>query len=105
MKSKQLFLGDEVLRNYFLYLYVSQIAMHTKLTLNIEKGTIEQAKLYAKQQNLSLSKLIEAYLQSLTLENTKEKAVSPVVAALTGIIPNDNDEKDAYRQYQEKKHA
>lgn len=79
--------------------------MHTKLTLNIEKGTIEQAKLYAKQQNLSLSKLIEAYLQSLTLENTKEKAVSPVVAALTGIIPNDNDEKDAYRQYQEKKHA
>lgn len=79
--------------------------MHTKLTLNIEKGTIEQAKLYAKQQNLSLSKLIEAYLQSLTLENTKETVVSPVVAALTGIIPNDNDEKDAYRQYQEKKHA
>lgn len=79
--------------------------MHTKLTLNIEKGTIEKAKLYAKQQNMSLSKLIEAYLQSLTLENTKETVVSPVVAALTGIIPNDNDEKDAYRQYQEKKHA
>lgn len=105
MKSKQLFLGDELLRNYFLHLYVGQIAMHTKLTLNIEKGTIEKAKLYAKQQSMSLSKLIEAYLKSLTLENTKETAVSPVVAALTGIIPNDNDEKDAYRQYQEKKHA
>ena len=105
MKSKQLFQGDEFLRNYFLNLYVIQIAMHTKLTLNIEKGTIEQAKLYAKQQNLSLSKLIEAYLQSLTLENTKDTAVSPVVAALTGIIPNHYDEKDAYRQYQDKKHA
>lgn len=79
--------------------------MHTKLTLNIEKGTIEQAKLYAKQQNMSLSKLIEAYLQSLTIEQTKDTVVSPVVTALTGIIPNDNDEKDAYRQYQEKKHA
>lgn len=105
MKPKQLFQGDEVLRNYFLYLYVSQIAMHTKLTLNIEKGTIEQAKLYAKQQNMSLSKLIEAYLQSLTVEQTKDTAVSPVVTALTGIIPNYSDEKDAYRQYQEKKHA
>ena len=105
MKSKQLFQGEEFVRNYFLHLYVRHIAMHTKLTLNIEKGTIEKAKLYAKQQNQSLSKLIEAYLQSLTLDKSNTAVLSPVVEALTGIIPNQYDEKDAYHHYQEQKHG
>lgn len=79
--------------------------MHTKLTLNIEKSTIDQAKLYAKQQKLSLSKLIEAYLKSLALEEPVLNEVSPLVKQLTGLIPTDFDDKTAYQMYQAQKHA
>jgi predicted HicB family RNase H-like nuclease len=36
--------------------------MDTKLTLKLDHAIIEQAKLYAKKKNTSLSKLIESYL-------------------------------------------
>lgn len=39
--------------------------MDIKLTLNVDKSIIEQAKKYAKSHKISLSKLIEAYLSSL----------------------------------------
>jgi hypothetical protein len=32
--------------------------METKLTLKLDKNTIDQAKLYAKDNNLSLSKMV-----------------------------------------------
>ena len=37
-----------------------------RLTLNIDSRIIVQAKLYAKQQGISLSKLVEDYLASLS---------------------------------------
>jgi len=40
--------------------------MNTKLTLNLDKDIIEEAKFYAKRNKLSLSKLIENYLGSLS---------------------------------------
>ena len=40
--------------------------MNTKLTLNLDKSVIEKAKAYLKSHNTSLSKVIEAYLSSLT---------------------------------------
>ena len=46
--------------------------MNTKLTLNLDKGVIEEAKSYAKENNVSLSKLIENYLNSLTKTSKKE---------------------------------
>jgi hypothetical protein len=97
--------GIHLSRINLLNLYVKQIAMHTKLTLNIEKDTVAKAKVYAKQQNQSLSKLIEAYLKSLAQEDTFLGDASPLVLQLTGIIPADFDEKEAYRNYQAQKHA
>lgn len=79
--------------------------MHTKLTLNIDKDTVAKAKVYAKQQNQSLSKLIEAYLKSLAQEDALLKEVSQLVAQLTGVIPAHCDEKEAYQNYQAQKHA
>ncbi len=35
--------------------------MQTKLTLTLDQGTIEQAKLYAKRQGRSLSDSIEIF--------------------------------------------
>ena len=43
--------------------------MNTKLTLSIEKEIIEQAKKFAAEKKITLSKLIENYLTSLLLKN------------------------------------
>ena len=45
--------------------------MSTKLTLTIEQEIIARAKRYAKQQNRSLSDIIENYLKLLTTEEDK----------------------------------
>ena len=79
--------------------------MNTKLTLNLDKDIIFEAKNYAKNHNVSLSKLIEFYLNSLTKESKKNSTVSPLVESLTGIIPNNFDEKKEYRDYINKKYS
>jgi len=40
--------------------------MTTKLTLTLQKSTIEKAKSYAKQTGRSLSELVEKYLETIT---------------------------------------
>jgi len=80
--------------------------MSTKLTLNIDQNTIEEAKFYAKNNSVSLSKLIENYLQSLTKKNTEKTKVSPLVASLTGVITIENkDYEKEYSDYLSKKYS
>lgn len=79
--------------------------MNTKLTLNLDKNVIDEAKAYAKSHHVSLSKLIENYLHSLTRESKKRSSVSPLVESLTGIIPSDFDEKKEYREYIDRKYS
>jgi hypothetical protein len=79
--------------------------MNTKLTLNVDKEIIEEAKSYAKAHRVSLSKLIENYLNSLTRASKTKSSVSPLVESLTGIIPSDYDERSDYRNYIDKKYS
>ncbi|MGV3613152.1 MAG: DUF6364 family protein [Fluviicola sp.] len=79
--------------------------MNTKLTLNLDKEVIDEAKTYAKSHHVSLSKLIENYLNSLTKQSKSKSNVSSLVESLTGIIPNDYNEKDDYRNYIDEKYA
>ncbi|MBP9135199.1 MAG: hypothetical protein KBF75_14325 [Saprospiraceae bacterium] len=79
--------------------------MNTKLTLNLDKEIICEAKTYAKSHNVSLSKLIENYLNSLTRGSKKKSSVSPFVESLTGIIPSDYDERNDYRNYIDQKYS
>lgn len=82
--------------------------MNTKLTLNLNKTVIEQAKNYAKNNSTSLSKLIENYLGSLTKPEKKAKPkVSTLVESLTGVIPdkNNSDYKSRYRNYLSEKYS
>lgn len=79
--------------------------MNTKLTLNLDKDVIDEAKTYAKSHSVSLSKLVENYLNSLTRDSKRKSSVSPLVESLTGIIPSDYDEKKDYRNYIEKKYS
>lgn len=79
--------------------------MNTKLTLNLDKKVIEEAKVYAKSNSVSLSKLVENYLRSVSQQSKKKSSVSPLVESLTGIIPNDYNERDDYRDYIDKKYS
>ncbi|NLX66904.1 MAG: hypothetical protein GXZ19_09100 [Bacteroidales bacterium] len=79
--------------------------MNTKLTLNLDKSIIEEAKSYAKKNNVSLSKLIENYLNSLTKTSKEGIKVSPLVESLTGIISSDIDERKSYRDYLSEKYS
>lgn len=48
--------------------------MDKKLILSLDQSVIENAKIYAKSNNTSLSKLIESYLS--TLEKKRNNAIS-----------------------------
>jgi len=82
--------------------------MDTKLTLKLNKSIIERAKIYASDQQVSLSKLVENYLSSLTSERSSQKEIpiSPFVKSLTSgtTIPSDYDYKKDYRDYLEEKY-
>jgi len=77
--------------------------METKLTLRLNDGVIERAKIYAKNQRISLSKLIESYLDSLTREkvSNRKSTITPLVESLSGVInlPSDFDYKNEYADY------
>lgn len=71
--------------------------MDTKLTLRLNDIVIERAKIYAKNKKISLSKMVEAYLDSLTreIENDNKILITPLVESLSGVInlPTDFDYK------------
>ncbi|MFA9195690.1 DUF6364 family protein [Flavobacterium sp. FBOR7N2.3] len=80
--------------------------MNTKLTLNIDQNIIEEAKSYAKNNSVSLSKLIENYLLSITAKDSKKTKISPLVESLTGVISlEDTDYKKEYADYLSKKYS
>lgn len=82
--------------------------METKLTLRLNNNVIERAKLYARDHKISLSKMIEAYLDSVTTQKRKERknTITPLVESLSGVIdvPADFDYKKEYRDYLEEKY-
>lgn len=81
--------------------------MNTKLTLTIEQKIIERAKEYAKDENRSLSDIIENYLKLLTDKKLdKRDDLSPVVESLRGSFkpPKDFDYKKELQDRLEKKY-
>lgn len=82
--------------------------MDTKLTLKLDKEVIAKAKQYAKDHGVSLSNVVEDYLEGLTQykkekeENAEE--VSPLVQKLSGVIKEEEEWKNAYRERLNKKY-
>ena len=63
--------------------------MNTKLTLTIDSNIIKEAKKYAEQRRISLSKLVEFYFSSLTNSSTKNtEKLPPITSALYGMVKN-----------------
>lgn len=76
--------------------------MDTKLTLKLDQEIIEKAKQYASEKKVSLSRIIENYLNSLTSDKTNNDIqISPFVKSLSsGIkIPADYDYKKDRADY------
>ncbi len=66
--------------------------MKTKLTLQLNKQVLDRAKEYAHNHDISLSFLIESYLELLTSEKTTKSAeISPLIKSLSGVIQFDKD--------------
>ena len=77
--------------------------MDKKLTISLNQTVIEKAKEYAKSNDTSLSKMIEAYFNTLTNEkkSTSPIEITPFVESLCGVIklPLDFDYKSAKASY------
>lgn len=77
--------------------------METKLTLRLNDNVIKRAKVYARNHKISLSKMIESYLDNITAqrEEKKENSITPLVESLSGVIdiPADFDYKKEYGDY------
>jgi len=57
----------------------------TKLTLTIEKSTIEKAKVYARKRGRSLSGIVENYLKIVAKDaKGSEIEITPIVKSLKG---------------------
>ena len=80
--------------------------MKAKLTLQLNKDVIEQAKAYARTQDVSLSKLIESLLSKLVSEKDEPGSISPLVKSLSGVIelPEDYNFREDYTDYLEEKY-
>ena len=69
--------------------------MEAKLTLKLDKATIDSAKQYAKKHKNSLSRMVENYFRNLSSEHIYQMKHSSVVESLTGILSEDDLEKFA----------
>lgn len=84
------------------------ITMNTKLTLKLNQEIIERAKQYAILKKMSLSRLIENYLSTLTSEKSEGSTfeISPFVKSLSSNsgLPANFDYKNERGDYLEQKY-
>lgn len=81
--------------------------MDKKLTLSLDASVIDKAKMYAKKQETSLSKMIENYLSVLTDTDDKDGIeITPLVKSIIGVasLPEDYDFRSDYADYLSKKY-
>jgi len=75
--------------------------MDTKLTLRLDENVIERAKSYARGHRISLSRMVESYLNSVTEQKSENIAITPLVQSLSGVIelPAGYDYKKEYTDH------
>ncbi len=83
--------------------------MTTKLTLTLDKRIIERAKRLSKKRKKSLSRIIEDYLSTLTMEDKNSISaieITPFVRSLSSkvMIPKDFNIKKEYHRHLEEKY-
>ncbi len=82
--------------------------MNTKLTLKLNKKSIERAKRYAKRNKQSLSGIVENYFELISdKELVDDIEISPNVLELAGIIElaDDVNIKELYGEHLMEKYS
>ena len=81
--------------------------MDTKLTLKLNAEVIHRAKQYAKKRKISLSRLIESYLDAISGEETGSLKTTSLLEGLSGVIdlPEEYDYRKERGDHLESKHS
>jgi len=70
----------------------------SKLTLSVDDKVISRAKRYAKQRGVSISAMVETYLDAVAAAPSKQtKNLPPVLRSLRGILKD--ADRDMYREH------
>jgi hypothetical protein len=82
--------------------------MDDKLTIRLDKATLEQAKQYAKANHSSWGRMIEDYLAATIARSNHEEEVdiSPFVRSLASKVKSSDtiNAKEVYHKYLYRKH-
>lgn len=76
--------------------------MKTKLTVRVDAQLVQSAKRYARRRGISLSRLIENYLNTLAFEQDEPLGQTPILQRLSGILPEDASIEDQHKHWVEK---
>ena len=74
----------------------------TKITIRLPRQDVEFAKAYAKAHGISMTEVIDRHLRRL--RDLGEHGPSAELDAITGLLPEDLDAEQAYRQHLADKH-
>ena len=75
---------------------------NTKLTIRVSKSRLEKAKVFAKQNKTSLSRMVDEFLGQLPENNHTQK--SQIVSRLSGVLSPKVTIAD-YKNHLEKKYC
>ena len=78
--------------------------MHTKLTLRLETGLIEQAKGYAAQKGKSVSQMVSEYFSMIARSENTETSMPPITAKLRGILAGYEIDANDYKRHLEERY-
>lgn len=78
--------------------------MTSKITLYSEKHLIEQIKIYAKEQNTSVSKIVNTFFINLLESSKSEQQKSKITDGLVGRLDGAQIDEKNYKEYLAKKY-
>jgi len=78
--------------------------MTSKITLYSENHLIEQIKIYAKEQNTSVSKIVNEFFMNLLESRKYEQPKSKITDGLVGRLDGANVDEKSYQEYLTKKY-
>jgi len=78
--------------------------MTAKITLYSDKNLIEQMKIYAKEQNTSVSKIVNEFFTNLLQTQEIETQKNKITDSLVGRLKDTQIDKNTYNDYLEEKY-
>ena len=79
--------------------------MKTKLTLSIDEKKVRKIKEYAKQNETSVSNLVEEHFEKLITSKTRQKLDASKLLGIFGRVPKNFNWKKERTDYLIKKHG